>query len=348
MVYSAQGYGGFVPQPAAPKVPARLGSQSSLVRAILPPEQVAEAAYAAGRYPEVENAAAQVIRQAAQQPTLPHRKAAAHAGSLLAYAAARRHDLKLARVRFTAAQKQAAALPDKGKLPARFGETSATLEEDDAFQHAVCTGALGDKPAAEAEYVAFMRRFPESPLVQASVKRIARMHGGDIPPADEAVWRGAMQTAQTHQSAQQREASLCGPECLAELLRRRGEAADVHALAREMQTSDRGTSLAVLADAAQTHGFQPQGLALTQKGLMQTLAGRHRPVIALVAPGHYVLVEAAAPGGVTVWDPDARGIGRGDRRTLPASVWQRRWHGVALALAPGSEKAPAAVEIARR
>ena len=355
LVYTAQGYGGFLPAPVTPKaaapgrsVPPMTMTAKMTAKTSAPPEQVAQDAYAAGRYADVETAAAQVIRQAIQHPTLPHRRAAARAGSLLAYAAARRHDLKLARARFATARGEAAALPDKGKQPAMPGQETATLEEDDAFQHAVCTGALGDKPAAEAEYVAFMRRFPESPLVQASVKRLARMHGGDIPPAAEAVWREAMGTAQKHQAALQREASLCGPECLAELLHRHGEASDVHALGREMQTSDRGTTLAALADAARTHGFRPQGLALTQKGLTQTLAAQRRPVIALIAPGHYVLVEAAAPVGVTVWDPDARGLGRGERRTLPLSDWQRRWHGVALALAPGSEKTPAAVETARR
>lgn len=234
LVYTAQGYGGFLPAPVAPKaaapgrsVPPMTMTAKMTAKTSAPPEQVAQDAYAAGRYADVETAAAQVIRQAIQHPTLPHRKAAARAGGLLAYAAARRHDLKLARARFATARGEAAALPDKGKQPAMPGQEKPTLEEDDAFQHAVCTGALGDKLAAEAEYVAFMHRFPESPLVQASVKRIARMHGGDIPPAAEAVWREAMAMAQKHQAALQREASLCGPECLAELLRRHGEASDV-------------------------------------------------------------------------------------------------------------------------
>ena len=331
LVYSANGYGGFMPAPAAPKPSALAAGRAAPAKKAAPPEQVAQAAYAAGQYAAAETAAAQVVAQAARQPTLPRRKAAAQAGSLLAYAAARRHDLRLARVRFATAQKEAAVLPDKGQQPALIGQpTPATLEEDDAFQHAVCTGALGDKPAAEAEYVAFLHRFPDSPLVPASIKRIARMHGGDIPPADEAVWREAMRIDAAHQKAKLREASLCGPECLSELLRRRGERASVHALAAEMHTSDQGTSLEALADAARTHGYSAQGLALTQKGLAeQTL-----PVIALIAPGHYLLVEAVAPAAVTAWDPDAHGQGKGDARTLPLADWQRRWHGIALALTP--------------
>ena len=351
LIYTANGYGGFLPAPTAPKTAGKASKRviPIVTRAKLqaPPVQVASEAYAAGRYGEVEAAAALVVRQAVQQPTLPHRRAAARAGSLLAYAAARRHDLTLARIRFATARLEAAALPDKGRQPARIGESPATLEEDDAFQHAVCTGALGDRPAAEAEYVAFMRRYPDSPLVQASVKRIARLHGGDVPPADEAVWREAMGTARKHQAARQREASVCGPECLAELLRRRGEAADVPGLAREMGTGENGTVLAALAAVAQKHGFRAQGLALTQKGLAETLAARRLPVIALVAPGHYVLVEAASPAGVTLWDPDARGVGQGDRRSVPSAQWQHQWRGVTLALAPVSGKI-AAVQTARR
>lgn len=351
LVYTASGFGGYLPAPAAPKAAAKPMDQAALttgqVRPQPSPVQAASDAYAAGRYADVETAAAQVIRQAAQHPTLPHRQEAARAGSLLAYAAARRHDLGLARTRFATARLEAATLPDKGRQPARIGENPATLEEDDAFQHAVCTAALGDSPAAEAEYVAFMRRYPDSPLVQASVKRIARLHGGDVPPAAEAAWREAMQADRKHQSALQREASLCGPECLAEMLRRRGASADIHGLAREMQTGERGTALAALADAARKHGFQPRGLALTQKGLAETLAGQRSPVIALVLPGHYVLVEAAGPSQVTVWDPDAHGTGRGERRTVPLAAWRREWHGITLALAPASEKTPA-VRTARR
>ena len=345
LVYTAQGYGGMMPSPIVRKAVNTLVPTMSPVRkSSVTPEQVALTAYAAGHYKEVEVAAAQVVARAAQQPTLPHRKAAAHAESLLAYAAARCHNLSLARDRFAVARKQAAALPVKEELPLVPGETPATLEEDDAFQHAVCTGALGDKPAAEAEYLALMRHYPESPLVQAAVKRIARMHGGDIPSADEAVWREAMQVAQTRQAARQREASLCGPECLAELLRRRGKPAEVHALARQMNTSERGTTLAALARAAQAHGFHPQGFALTPRGLRQ----QRLPVIALVRPGHYVLVEATTPENVTIWDPNTRGIGQGDHRTLRQSEWQRAWHGVTLALAAPSENPAPTIQTARR
>lgn len=336
-VYTASGYGGFV-TPVAPKAASVRPSASVKTSAsrrvpVADPVGPARAAYNAGRYGQAE-AMAQAVAVNAEKKG-KHRQAA-FARQVLAYSAARRKDLPLARARFAALETEAAQLPDKGKVPAPIGEAPSTLTEEAAFQHAVCTGALGDPKAAEAEYVAFMRAFPDSPLVGAAVKRIARMHGGDVPKADEAVWLTAQQVAQRHQSAREREASLCGPACLAELLRRRGETADVHGLATEMGTGERGTTLAGLADAAQKHGFRPQGLALTQKGL-----GEQRlPVIALVTPGHYVLVESVSAQSVTVWDPDARGLGRGGPRVYPVAEWSRAWRGTALALEGGGRPSP--------
>jgi len=336
LVYSAQGYGGFVPAPAPVKTAARR-------EAVPDPVQPVRDAYNAGHYRQVEAEAAFVVAGASGSRDVTRRRQAVEARTLMAYAAARRHDLPLARTRFAVTRREAARLPDRGKQVAQSGQNAPTMEEDAAYQHAVCTAALGDKAGAEAEYVSFMRAYPESPLVQGAVKRIGMLHGGDVPPAAQAVWQQAGATALTRQKARDREASLCGPECLAELLRRRGRAADgsvsVHALADEMHTGDRGTEMADLAAAANKRGFAARGLALTPKGL----AAQTLPVIALVTPGHYVLVDAVSAQGVTVWDPDARGPGRGGAVSVPAAQWGREWRGITLTLSP-----PLSVRTARR
>lgn len=331
-VYTAEGYGGFVPAtpPVAPAVRQGAKAVPHRLAAASDPVQPAQDAYNAGRYGEAEVRAQRVVAGAAHSPSVSRHRQAAFARQVLAYSAARRRDLPLARVRFAALQTEASKLPDRGQEPAPPGQTAPTLEAEAAFQHAVCTGALGDAAGAEGEYRAFMARFPDSPLVHAAIVRVARLHGGNVPKADEAVWRKAQQVAQRHQETRMREASLCGPECLAEMLRRRGAAADVHGLAREMGTSERGTTLSALAGAAQKRGWHAEGLALTPKGL----AAQRLPVIALIEPGHYVLVEAVTPSQVTVWDPDARGVGKSDRQTVPAARWQRLWAGTALALRP--------------
>lgn len=342
--YTASGYGGYVPvapKKAAPPPPAATVRPASPPKILSDVPSVAQA-YRKGQYDEVIVQAQRLLRRQVQRQSVARRREQAQVRQILAYAfahqaltaspAARARQMSEARLQFAALRVQAAALPDKGRPAAPAWEPTATLEEEAAFQHAVCTGALGDTKAAEAEYMAFMRAFPESPLVQAALKRIARLHGGDIPSAAEAVWRQAMQTARERTKAREREQSLCGPECLAELLRRRGERVEIHALAREMGTSERGTTMAAFAQTAQRHGLPLAGLALTPAGL----ARQRLPVVALLSPAHYVLVERIAPDGITLWNPDSRGAGRGTSSRLARPDWMRLWRGVALCAArPG-------------
>ena len=351
-VYSAEGFGGYVaaappvaprrkPKPAAGNPPAS-GlpgfTPAAASAAAVTPGAVLDA-YRAGRYGDAETLAAGVITAAAKPnvgAAAPSRRDAVTARQIQAFAAARRRDLPLARARFALLKKEAAALPDGGRplTPAAVGEAPApTFEENAAYQHAVCTGALGDTAGAEAEYVAFLKAYPDSPLIHAAVKRIARLHGGDVPKEAEAAWKRAMATQQAQERARQREASLCAPECLAELLRRnhaRGgnEIADVARLAREMKTSEQGTSLRALADVAGRHGLRARGLRLSHQGLL----AQKLPAIALIVPGHFVLVERAHPLRVWVWDPDANGPGKPGTRQFSRREWANVWGGVTLTL----------------
>jgi predicted double-glycine peptidase len=321
LVYTPEGYGGFVP--ARPKAAGKSKKPAD-------PLQPAVTAYNAGRYKDAEAAALRVIESAAKSKDPIERKQAAKAHYVLAFSAAPRKDLQLARDRFAVLQQEAAKLPDKGKQGNMPGVVSPTLEEEGAYQHAVCTAALGDKEAAEAEYMKFMRDYPESPLIHGAVQRIERLHNGHLPPEAEAAWNRAVKTAQAREKARERERSLCGPECLAELLRRKGKKANIHALAREMKTNENGTSLQALADAAKKHGFSAKGLALTQKGLSK----QPLPLAALVAPGHYVLVDAVTPKEVTVWDANGKGQGKPDTKRYTVQQWGQIWSGVALILRP--------------
>jgi ABC-type bacteriocin/lantibiotic exporter with double-glycine peptidase domain len=101
-----------------------------------------------------------------------------------------------------------------------------------------------------------------------------------------------------------------------------------------MNTSGDGTSVAAMVRTAAKHGLRLEGVSLTMKGL----AEQKLPIIALVAPGHYVIVEAVSlspthpltSAKVAVWDPDAKGTGAADRRTFSATEWAKAWEGVAL------------------
>jgi hypothetical protein len=339
------------------------------------------------------------------------------------------------------------------------GEVLPTVEEDAAYQHAVLTAAIAagrgagkaesgassqrggaslppgsstlhvppstlDAPRptlheAEREFIHFMRDYPESPLVHAAVRRIGMLHGGDIPKSAEAVWRQAVRIAQAREKARQRARSMCGPEVLAEILRRysprsaqrpprdfttegtereprgskergmgsgqssavRGKAAagveapsppalggqggnSREALAKELGTDERGTTLKVLAAALRRRGFTARGLRLTWPALWRlsmgatpppnppssprtvtpTLPYSHTPkllrqqatppqtLIARLEPAHLVLVERATPVKVIVWDPDGAGLNRPAVKEYNVAQWQAAWSGVILAV----------------
>ncbi|MFN3648767.1 MAG: hypothetical protein ACK47B_04225 [Armatimonadota bacterium] len=168
--------------------------------------------------------------------------------------------------------------PSAGQAQPNERSTEPTLEEDAAYQHAVLTAALGEKDAARAEFMQFLRDFPESPLVHAAARRLVKLHGDHVPKEVETAYQQATRTAQAREQARERERSLCAPEVLAELLRRRsGESAavpTVEELAKELGTTHLGTTLKSLAAGARRHGLQAKGLQLSWDGLVAVMQGR--------------------------------------------------------------------------
>ena len=312
--YSSAGYGGIV------GADNRAPDYSKV--------QLMSEAYANGNHGEATWLAEDLVRRA---KGAPRDAKAQHEGLLslrvLAYDAARLKNFTLAKTRFESLRLAAYETPDHGKQRVPLGEVAPTLEEEGAFQKAVCTTAMGDKPAAEGEFNGFLTEYPQSILVHAAVKRVARFHEGNVPKPTEALWKTAMRTQKAIQDEQKRQQAMCGPEALAELLKRHGgKSATVAELAVEMKTNGDGTSLAEMQKAAKAHGLSTKAVALTQKGL----AAQKTPLITLLNPGHFVLVEAVSAKDVTVWDPDAKGIGAGDRRVFGLKDWKGQWSGEAL------------------
>jgi hypothetical protein len=359
MVYSAAGFGGYVPgakatdavggrQEAAQSPTTRTRTstnnstngqemESGIIRAAVD--------YQLGRYADAEAEAKQVSASVSpiQNPKFKIENYQARADLIVAYSEARLHNLQSAREWFWKVRDEASKLSDHGARKQQLGESRPTIEEEAAYQHAVCTGALGEQNQAEVEYKKIMKEYPESPLVHGSVKRIARFHGGNVPPDAEAVWKRAMTEARRREDAREAKVSRCGPECLAEVLQRRdaetrghGDAetstttrtSSIEALAREMGTDKDGTSIASIVVAAKKRGIPARGLMLTQKGL----ARQKLPLMAILAPGHYVLVQAVNPTSVTIWDPYLNGPGKPEKRAMKLDDWKKQWGGVAVAL----------------
>lgn len=289
-------------------------------------------AYNHGKYREAEAAAQRIVDVNSKSSDPAKRRKAVEGRYVLAYCAARRKDMAQARERFAVLRSEAAKLPDKGARKPMPGNVRPTLEEDGAYQHAVCTAALGDKKAAEAEYMKFIKDYPESPLTGQAVQRIGRLHNKHIPATAEAAWQKSAKIAQARQSArekaQEKAESICGPECLAELLRHHGQHIDVSTLSKELKTTSEGTTLLAMVNTAKKHGLAAQGVSLTKKGISR----QPLPLIALVMPGHYVLVEKISNDHITVWDPSGNGLGKSASRTYHWTDWMVRWSGAAMVI----------------
>jgi hypothetical protein len=316
LVYTGQGFGAMVPASAANRA------------ALAPPPDPLHAAvdaFNAGRFTEAETKAAEAVRAGSTRPDalVP----VTRARILMAYSAARRREYPLARERFAAAvagTKAGLAAPAQGGPISR--EALRSAESDAAYQHAVCTLAMGNRKGGETELRCVIRNYPESAEVHGAVRRIARLHGGDVPRDVQALQRRARAISLAADRARRRSGSMCGPECLAELLHREGKPADLALLAREAATSHEGTTLLALARTAGRHGIPLKGMQLTDADFRKQAL----PLLALVAPGHIVVVDKIDRACVTVWDPAANGPGRPADKDIVWPQWRRMWRGVAL------------------
>ena len=316
LVYDPTGFGALVPA---------FASNRAAPGNVPDPLQTAVDAFSAGRFTDAEAKADEAVRAGSTRPDalVP----VTRARILMAYSAARRKEYPLARERFAAAvagAKEGLAAPVRGGPNSR--EALRSAESDAAYQHAVCTLAMGDRKGGEAELREVIRRYPESAEVHAAVRRIARLHGGDVPRDVQALQRRARAISLAADRARRRSGSMCGPECLAELLHREGKPADLALLAREAATSHEGTTLLALARTAGRHGIPLKGMQLTDADFRKQAL----PLLALVAPGHIVVVDKIDRACVTVWDPAANGPGRPADKDIVWPQWRRMWRGVAL------------------
>ncbi len=376
--YTRDGFGGIVSvpvrkNPVAPVPSAITGKSvpvSTPVSVASDPVAPARVALAQRRYPAALAEARKTI--ASTPPNTPtRRKARLTARKIEAFVLARQGDLKGAQQVFATLASEGARFSEGNIRPAVApGEWERpTLREDALYQHAILTAAQGDKPAAEREFNAFLQKFPESPLMIAAVKRVSRFHDQNIPKETEALWKAAMDTRAKRDKEARRVAALCGPKCLAELLRRRSPQPPINAprppvlggnsedgvverIARSMKTDEDGTSLLALRDEARRQGFsQAEGVRLTAIGLK----AQKLPLIALIMPGHFVLVDRVDEKKVTLWDPAL-----GKSRAVSWEKWaEQSMGGVALTLGgaavktaslppPASPPTPPAVSLGRK
>jgi hypothetical protein len=249
-----------------------------------------------------------------------------------AFSLSNRKDLAKARAAFANVQRQAKGTAPRASIASHHllgnvfdpeTATPADFEREAAYQHAVLTAVVVNKPAAAKEYLALIREFPESEQAVKAVRRLAAMHHGKLLPAEQQVWEAAQKTAQDREHARMRANAMCGPEVVAELLRRKEAPVSVAELAKEMGTDEFGTSVKALQQSLAKRGLKAKGLRLT----LPALWNKELPAVALLKQGHFVLVDRIAEGEVQSWDPD------GDRpKHYSWPQFEKEWTGMALVI----------------
>lgn len=128
----------------------------------------------------------------------------------------------------------------------------------------------------------------------------------------------------------QEGAADCGIACLAAVLAFHSRNADAYEIKRSLPQSDRGATLATLADLARGRGMAARGLRCTLPGLAHV----RMPVIAHWRNDHFVVIESVKGGRVSYMDP---AVGR---RTVRSSEFDESFSGVLLELAPAATFKP--------
>lgn len=206
----------------------------------------------------------------------------------LGYAAARQGDYRRARAYFQDAEDKYRGTDFQ---TADFGG----IEDQAAYQAAVCLAASGEKTQAVRAFLAFLDQHPTSPLIKAAHRRLLK-----LDPASRERYDDLLQQKLDAQGAKARlERATCGPKALAYLLERvRGIEVDYQALVAECGTTEEGTTLADMKRALAGRGIPSYGYELARADF-----ARLRLPALWLRGEHFLVVEDIGPASVTFYDP---------------------------------------------
>lgn len=264
------GVGFFLGRKAAAPTPQGVLAQP------LPWQKELEAAFRKEAY-DPAGAAAEYERVARQAASTPEAQYA------VGFAAYRLGMVQVSRKRYREAEAVFRRLSQRrlsvaaSPLEPCFGSWS----EQGAYQAAICA-YLRDRQAGIRQMTAFLECYAASPLVYGAYRRLLRWTKDQPPLAVQRAWR----KVEAVQKQRRREAAACGPQALAYALKLFGIEADWKRLMKECGTSEEGTSLWALAQAARRRGLSAVGLEVSQEGLKEL----EPPFLVYLPSGHYQVV----------------------------------------------------------
>lgn len=169
------------------------------------------------------------------------------------------------------------------------------VEDQAAYQAAVCLAADGKKEEALKEFEAFLTNHRESPLITAAHRRLVKLDEKNRGRYDE-----MLQKILDEQAAKARfERATCGPKALAYLIQKLGKGTVAYeVLAKDCRTTDDGTSLAGMQAGLKKYGIASYGYEVNRRDFANL------PLPALWLSGeHYMVIERIDEGAATIYDP---------------------------------------------
>gem|GEM_PF-1808667 len=176
----------------------------------------------------------------------------------LAYLDAQAKDFESSRKRFLEATK----VKGTGVMGADFGG----VNDQAAYQAAVCLVAEKKSQEAITAFRSFLKQYKLSPLVYAAEKRLVTLNHGVAAHGDEDLLQEAI-AAQEKKAKY--ESAMCGPKTLAYMadhgLFGKGSLSDFHEIAKICGTTEQGTSIDGIRKALKQFGKQSFGLDLNRQ-----------------------------------------------------------------------------------
>lgn len=134
---------------------------------------------------------------------------------------------------------------------------------------------------------------------------------------------------------------MCGPYTLCQAAERYGTVIDPEKVAKLARTTETGTTMKGLADAAYQLEMKAVGLKTTYQNLLQLTP----PFIALIKTSedsnanHYILIDKIEPNQIETWD-----VNRG-YSIRPKKVFESIWNGYVLVISPPHEQNMAPLDV---
>jgi hypothetical protein len=205
-------------------------------------------------------------------------------------AAVKTKSFEEARTSFLAAAKT----KGEGNADPNYG----TIQEQAAYQAAVCLVAENKPDQATKEFEQFMRDRPLSPLCKACYDRLNRINGKHTDEAD-----GLYQSDLKAQEKRVRfEVSVCGPKAIEALLPLVGKPKKSYVeLAKLCGTTDGGTSIAGMRRALKSLGLESFGVELNAPDFAQV----QTPAL-LLKNNHYLVLKSIKNGKAEIYDPTTK------------------------------------------